>query len=49
MPAPLLALLAGVGGYFLGSIPTGYWVGRWWGGIDIRTQGSGSTGATNVL
>jgi glycerol-3-phosphate acyltransferase PlsY len=49
MPAPLLALLAVVGGYFLGSIPTGYWVGLWWGGIDIRTQGSGSTGATNVL
>ncbi|MEN9223489.1 MAG: glycerol-3-phosphate 1-O-acyltransferase PlsY [Thermostichus sp. BF3_bins_97] len=49
MPAPLLALLAVVGGYFLGSIPTGYWVGRWWGGIDIRQQGSGSTGATNVL
>ncbi len=49
MPIPLVALLAGVGGYLLGSIPTGYWVGRWWGGIDIRTQGSGSTGATNVL
>ncbi|MGQ9836728.1 MAG: glycerol-3-phosphate 1-O-acyltransferase PlsY [Cyanobacteriota bacterium] len=49
MPVPLLAFLAGVGGYFLGSIPTGYWVGLWWGGIDIRTQGSGSTGATNVL
>ncbi|MEN9242288.1 MAG: glycerol-3-phosphate 1-O-acyltransferase PlsY [Thermostichus sp. DG02_3_bins_51] len=49
MPAPFLALLAIIGGYFLGSIPTGYWVGLRWGGIDIRTQGSGSTGATNVL
>ncbi len=45
----LLAFLAALGGYLLGSIPTGYWVGRWWGGIDIRQQGSGSTGATNVL
>ncbi|MBE9039185.1 glycerol-3-phosphate 1-O-acyltransferase PlsY [Oscillatoriales cyanobacterium LEGE 11467] len=35
--------------YLLGSTPTGYWLG--WGlqGIDIRQQGSGSTGATNVL
>ncbi len=49
MPTLLLALLAAIGGYCLGSIPTGYWVGRWWGGIDIRQQGSGSTGATNVL
>ncbi|MFS8840252.1 glycerol-3-phosphate 1-O-acyltransferase PlsY [Synechococcus sp. W55.2] len=49
MPALLTALLAVLGGYLLGSIPTGYWVGRWWGGIDIRQQGSGSTGATNVL
>ncbi|MFS8868715.1 glycerol-3-phosphate 1-O-acyltransferase PlsY [Synechococcus sp. H65.1] len=49
MPTWLLAFLAALGGYLLGSIPTGYWVGRWWGGIDIRQQGSGSTGATNVL
>ncbi|MEE3715640.1 glycerol-3-phosphate 1-O-acyltransferase PlsY [Tumidithrix elongata RA019] len=33
--------------YFLGSIPTGYVVGRIV-GIDIRQHGSGSTGATNV-
>jgi acyl phosphate:glycerol-3-phosphate acyltransferase len=33
--------------YLLGSIPTGYIVGRM-AGIDIRTCGSGSTGATNV-
>ena len=33
--------------YFLGSLPTGYIVGRM-AGIDIREQGSGSTGATNV-
>ena len=35
--------------YLLGSIPTGYAVGRYLKGIDIREYGSGSTGATNVL
>lgn len=35
--------------YLLGSIPTGYLAGHWLKGIDIREQGSGSTGATNVL
>ncbi|NJK33499.1 MAG: glycerol-3-phosphate 1-O-acyltransferase PlsY [Oscillatoriales cyanobacterium SM2_2_1] len=33
--------------YGLGSIPTGYLVGKW-AGIDIREHGSGSTGATNI-
>ena len=42
----LLTLLAG---YLLGSIPSGYLAGRWLMGIDIRREGSGSTGATNVL
>ena len=36
-------------GYLLGSIPAGYLAGRWLRGVDIRTLGSGSTGATNVL
>jgi glycerol-3-phosphate acyltransferase PlsY len=35
--------------YLLGSIPTGYLMGRATKGIDIRQFGSGSTGATNVL
>lgn len=35
--------------YLLGSIPTGYVLGRYLKGIDIREHGSGSTGATNVL
>ncbi len=35
--------------YVLGATPTGYWVGQWFYGIDLRSQGSGSTGATNVL
>jgi len=36
-------------GYLLGSIPTGYLVTKALRGVDIREQGSGSTGATNVL
>ncbi|MBW4549710.1 MAG: glycerol-3-phosphate 1-O-acyltransferase PlsY [Aphanocapsa sp. GSE-SYN-MK-11-07L] len=35
--------------YLLGSLPTGYLLGWWLQGIDIREHGSGSTGATNVL
>ncbi|MGK7950017.1 MAG: glycerol-3-phosphate 1-O-acyltransferase PlsY [Xenococcaceae cyanobacterium] len=35
--------------YLLGSIPTGYLAGKYLQGIDIREEGSGSTGATNVL
>ncbi len=41
----LLLILA----YLLGSIPTGYLAGRLLKGIDIRDEGSGSIGATNVL
>ncbi len=37
------------GGYLFGSLPTGYLVCQWIKGMDIRTLGSGSTGATNVL
>lgn len=35
-------------GYIIGSIPTGYIVVKLMTGQDIRTIGSGSTGATNV-
>ena len=34
--------------YFLGSFPTSYLVTRWIKGVDIREQGSGNAGATNV-
>ena len=44
--APLLTLVLA---YLLGSFPSGYLAGRWLKGVDIRTLGSGSTGATNVL
>ena len=36
-------------GYLFGSFPSGYLAGKITKGIDIRTIGSGSTGATNVL
>ena len=37
-----------VASYLIGSIPTGYLIVRLFTGQDIRTIGSGSTGATNV-
>jgi acyl-phosphate glycerol 3-phosphate acyltransferase len=45
----LLTLAMLIAGYLLGSIPSGYLAGRWLAGLDIRREGSGSTGATNVL
>ncbi|HNQ88049.1 MAG TPA: glycerol-3-phosphate 1-O-acyltransferase PlsY [Verrucomicrobiota bacterium] len=41
-------VLVALGGYCLGSLPTGYAVGRAR-GVDIRQVGSGNIGATNVL
>jgi glycerol-3-phosphate acyltransferase PlsY len=35
--------------YLIGSIPVGYLTARFMRGIDIRDQGSGMIGATNVL
>jgi glycerol-3-phosphate acyltransferase PlsY len=44
MKAALLIL----GGYLLGSMPWGYWLPRLVRGVNIRTLGSGNTGAANV-
>lgn len=35
--------------FLIGSIPTGFWLGKVLKGIDIRKFGSGNVGATNVL
>jgi glycerol-3-phosphate acyltransferase PlsY len=35
--------------YLLGSIPVGFLLVKWRYGADVRTTGSGGTGATNVL
>ncbi|OOV35333.1 acyl-phosphate glycerol 3-phosphate acyltransferase [Candidatus Synechococcus spongiarum LMB bulk10E] len=42
----LLCLLTAYG---LGSVPSGWLTVKWLRGVDLRQQGSGSTGATNVL
>jgi len=38
-----------VGGYLLGSLTFGYWLPRLFRGEDIRKQGSGNVGASNVF
>ena len=35
--------------YLLGNISTSYIVAKQLSGVDIRTQGSGNAGSTNVL
>ena len=48
--SPSTALLAGaVLAYLIGAIPIGYLIARVFGIADIRRQGSGTIGATNVL
>lgn len=37
-----------LGGYVLGSVPTGFLAGRAW-GVDVRRTGSGNIGMANVL
>src|SRR5271157_4096184 len=45
----MIAALTPLFAYFLGSIPFGYLIVRWQKGVDVRSTGSGSTGATNVM
>ncbi|MCS7006062.1 MAG: glycerol-3-phosphate 1-O-acyltransferase PlsY [Gaiellaceae bacterium] len=42
-------LAAILGGYLLGSLPFAYWLPRLLRGEDIRAQGSGNVGASNVF
>ena len=44
-----LVLVSLAASYLIGSLPSGIIVGRLWKGVDIRQQGSGRMGATNVL
>ncbi|MBA3401472.1 MAG: glycerol-3-phosphate 1-O-acyltransferase PlsY [Actinobacteria bacterium] len=45
----MIEALAVVGGYLLGSLTFGYWLPRVFRGEDIRKQGSGNVGASNVF
>jgi glycerol-3-phosphate acyltransferase PlsY len=49
VPGPLDGIALVVGSFLIGSIPWGYVAGKASRGIDLRTVGSGGTGATNVL
>jgi glycerol-3-phosphate acyltransferase PlsY len=44
----MLTAILTVVGYLSGSMPWGYWLVRIFRGEDIRTQGSGNIGASNV-
>jgi acyl phosphate:glycerol-3-phosphate acyltransferase len=48
MSDPLLAILVLVAAYFIGAIPFGVIIGKTFRGVDIRSYGSGGSGATNV-
>lgn len=48
MSLPALISLIIVAGYLAGSLPFGYLTARFVAGIDIRREGSGNIGATNI-
>jgi acyl phosphate:glycerol-3-phosphate acyltransferase len=42
-------LIALVGAYLIGSIPSAVWIGKALYGVDVREYGSGNAGATNTF
>jgi acyl phosphate:glycerol-3-phosphate acyltransferase len=49
VPGPLAGVALVIASFLIGAIPWGYVAGKASRGIDLRTVGSGGTGATNVL
>jgi glycerol-3-phosphate acyltransferase PlsY len=49
MTALVLFLLLIPGAYLVGAVPWGLLIGKWIGGVDVRSTGSGNTGSSNVL
>ena len=49
MPGQLAGVALVIASFLIGAIPWGYVVGKTSRGVDLRTVGSGGTGATNVL
>ena len=49
MPGQLAGVALVIASFLIGAIPWGYVAGKASRGIDLRTVGSGGTGATNVL
>ena len=47
MATQLILLM--IGAYLLGSVPSAYLALKWSRGVDIRQQGTGNVGASNVL
>jgi acyl phosphate:glycerol-3-phosphate acyltransferase len=42
-------IVVGLLAYLIGSIPTSVWIGRRFYNVDVRSHGSGNSGATNSL
>lgn len=49
MKPEIIHILAILGAYLIGSIPTAYLVGKGWHGVNLRNEGSGNLGATNTF
>lgn len=49
LPAIVVWALIAAGAYLIGSISSGYLVGKMYRNVDLRRMGSGSTGATNTF